>query len=437
MAADILLQKDSQIKILIIIFSTLFLYSCGGGGGTACLDTDTDGICNSADTDDDGDGILDSADAFPLDSTETLDTDSDGIGNNADTDDDGDGVSDTDDVASLNSALSAYMDWTTTGTNANKWGAACNGVACNGLSGLLSYNVSTGVANGDSGSIDTATAANGRGGMNFTVGVANDSFELRSSENGSGLGGSDVTDRRTPVLINDAENGNRSFTSSMQTAGPTPVTSSVTMGGNVYTYEYAGTYAYGGDVQDGTVSVQIITPTTHNEQLWIKWNSLSMTDPTDHYYNFAIVGKDVAFTALPSSGSATYTGGLDGYFKYDSNPVVGTLAGNSSFTANWATSKIAGTFSNIQLSLGESTTNFENISFTEMGLLNTDGMANFGGSGISSGADLDTEGHFLYGAFFDGNHTNGAAPASLGGNFRFEDAANTGYGAFFFAATKD
>ena len=29
------------------------------------------------------------------------------------------------------------------------------------------------------------------------------------------------------------------------------------------------------------------------------------------------------------------------------------------------------------------------------------------------------------------------APASLEGNFRFEDAVNTGYGAFFFAATKD
>ena len=113
------------------------------------------------------------------------------------------------------------------------------------------------------------------------------------------------------------------------------------------------------------------------------------------------------------------------------------MSGNSSFTANWATSKIAGTFSNIQLSLGSNTTNFENISFTEMGLLNTSGIASFGGSGISSGSDLDTEGHWLYGAFFDGNHNSGTAPASLGGTFRFEDAANTGYGAFFFAATKD
>ena len=437
MVEAILQLRDSIIKIISILFLSLFLYSCGGGGGTACLDTDTDGICNTTDTDDDGDGALDSADAFPLDSTETLDTDSDGIGNNADTDDDGDGVSDTDDVASLNSALSAYMDWTTTGTNANKWGAACNGIACNGLSGLLSYNISTGIANGDSGEIDSATASNGRGGMNFTVGVANDSFELRSSENGSGIGGSDLTDRRTPVLINDAESGNRSFTSSMQTAGPTAVTSSVTMSGNVYTYEYAGTYAHGTNTRDGTVSVQIITPTTHNEQLWIKWNSLNMTDPTDHYYNFAIVGRDIAYAALPSSGSATYTGGLDGYFKYDSNATVGTLAGNTALTANWATSRMSGTFSNIALSLGSSSTSFENITFADAAIYSKAGIASFASSGVTSGSDLDTEGHWIYGSFFDGNHTSDTAPASVGGTFRFEDAANTGYGAFFFAATKD
>ena len=315
MVEDILQLRDSNIKTIIIFSLSLFLYSCGGGSsGTACLDTDTDGICNTTDTDDDGDGVLD-----------------------------------TEDVASLNSALSAYMDWTTTGTNANKWGAACNGVACNGLSGLLSYNVSTGIANGDSGEIGSASGATGRGMMNFTVGVANDSFELRSSANGSGLGGSDLTDRRTPVLINDAENGNLGFTSSMQTAGPTAVTSSVTMEGNVYSYQYTDTYS-AGDGNSDTVTVQIITPTTHNEQLWVKWNNINFTSPTDHYYNFAIVGRDIAYVALPLTGTATYTGGLDGYFKYDSNATVGTLTGNSSFTANWATSEISGRFSNFTLS---------------------------------------------------------------------------------------
>ena len=61
----------------------------------------------------------------------------------------------------------------------------------------------------------------------------------------------------------------------------------------------------------------------------------------------------------------------------------------------------------------------------------------FASSGVTSGSDLDTEGHWIYGSFFDGNHTSDTAPASVGGTFRFEDAANTGYGAFFFAATKD
>ena len=61
---------------------------------TETLDTDADGIGNNADTDDDADGVLDTADAFPLDKTETLD-------NNADTDDDGDSVLDTADAFPL------------------------------------------------------------------------------------------------------------------------------------------------------------------------------------------------------------------------------------------------------------------------------------------------------------------------------------------------
>ncbi|MDC1322769.1 S8 family serine peptidase, partial [Pseudomonadales bacterium] len=42
--------------------------------------------------------VLDTADAFPLDKTETLDYDADGIGNNADTDDDNDGTADAEDA---------------------------------------------------------------------------------------------------------------------------------------------------------------------------------------------------------------------------------------------------------------------------------------------------------------------------------------------------
>ena len=58
------------------------------------LDSDGDGIGNTADPDDDNDDVLDNDDAFPFDPTESLDTDGDGVGNNRDTDDDGDGILD-------------------------------------------------------------------------------------------------------------------------------------------------------------------------------------------------------------------------------------------------------------------------------------------------------------------------------------------------------
>ena len=64
-------------------------------------DSDSDGIPDRLDPDDDNDNVRDTADAFPLDSTETVDTDSDGTGNNADTDDDGDSVLDSADAYPL------------------------------------------------------------------------------------------------------------------------------------------------------------------------------------------------------------------------------------------------------------------------------------------------------------------------------------------------
>jgi hypothetical protein len=67
--------------------------------GVQCLtDTDGDGTADVDDDDDDNDGVLDTADAFPLDSSESVDTDNDGTGDNADTDDDGDGYSDADET---------------------------------------------------------------------------------------------------------------------------------------------------------------------------------------------------------------------------------------------------------------------------------------------------------------------------------------------------
>jgi len=82
-------------------------------------DADKDGIGDRSDSDDDNDGVLDTSDAFPLNSSESMDSDSDGIGNNADIDDDNDGVLDTSDAFPLNSSESMDSDSDGIGNNAD------------------------------------------------------------------------------------------------------------------------------------------------------------------------------------------------------------------------------------------------------------------------------------------------------------------------------
>ena len=81
-------------------------------------DSDRDGVPDIIDTDDDGDGIDDTADALPLNPTESVDRDNDGVGDNADacdglgaaigwtsdatTDKDGDGCRDSDEDVDTN-----------------------------------------------------------------------------------------------------------------------------------------------------------------------------------------------------------------------------------------------------------------------------------------------------------------------------------------------
>lgn len=58
------------------------------------FDIDHDLLPSESDPDFDGDNVVNEADAFPYDSTESVDTDGDKVGNNADHDDDNDGVPD-------------------------------------------------------------------------------------------------------------------------------------------------------------------------------------------------------------------------------------------------------------------------------------------------------------------------------------------------------
>jgi len=82
-------------------------------------DTDHDGITNENDNDDDNDGVIDSEDAFPLNSLEQIDSDGDTIGDNEDDDDDNDSYKDSEDAFPLDSLEWNDFDGDNIGDNAD------------------------------------------------------------------------------------------------------------------------------------------------------------------------------------------------------------------------------------------------------------------------------------------------------------------------------
>ncbi|MDH5426262.1 MAG: thrombospondin type 3 repeat-containing protein, partial [Gammaproteobacteria bacterium] len=96
--------------------------------GIVLSDFDADGIADINDPDDDNDGVLDTADAFPFDASESADADGDGVGDNADAfpsdasetlDSDGDNVGDNTDLFPLDASESADSDGDGVGDNAD------------------------------------------------------------------------------------------------------------------------------------------------------------------------------------------------------------------------------------------------------------------------------------------------------------------------------
>ena len=223
---------------------------------------------------------------------------------------------------------------------------------------------------------------------------------------------------------------NASLTTAHIVSGPTTVTEANTLTSTNYTYGY-----YDSSIS-ANVRVKIIIPTNYPNQTWVYWDNDNYKDASDGISaNFAVTGTPLAYASLPSSGTATYTGGMEGYFSNSSsayNSYNGTLSGTCNFSVNWANETISGSFTNITETIGSSTNSFNNLTMpsTSIGSSTYGNYASFEGDLQGTGFTTSIY-NAIHGVFF------GSSAESIGGTWDIQNNGATGSGAGYFAAKKN
>ena len=245
------------------------------------------------------------------------------------------------------------------------------------------------------------------GGFNWYQNADTDAFGLLSDTLYSDL---DLNVHLTPAYI---------------AKGPTTQTYDHTLTTTNYRYDY-----YDSSISE-TVKVLIMIPSNYPNQTWVYWDNKNHENGSS--YNYAVTGKPLAYASIPSSGTATYRGGMEGMFsntnsKY--NEYNGNLVGQSDFTVDWSTETISGSFTNITETVGNSTYGFNSFTMPLTSIVSgLGGIASFEG-------DLEGVGftyapyNAIYGAFF------GSSAESIGGTWEVQNDGATGSGAGYFAAKK-
>ena len=250
------------------------------------------------------------------------------------------------------------------------------------------------------------------GGFNWTQNADTDGFSVVSD------------------TLYSATDLNASLTTAHIKSGPTTVTETNTLSSTNYTYGY-----YDSSIS-ANVRVTVIIPDNYPNQTWVYWDNDNYRDSSDGISaNFAVTGKPLLYTSLPSSGTATYTGGMEGLFSNSSskyNSYNGGLSGTSEFSVNWAAQTISGSFTNITETVGSSTYNFNNLTMPSTSI----GSSTYGNYGSFEG-DLQGTGFTtsiyteIHGVFFGSN------AESIGGTWDITNNGATGSGAGYFAAAKN
>lgn len=223
---------------------------------------------------------------------------------------------------------------------------------------------------------------------------------------------------------------NASLTTSHIVSGPTTASDSHTLTSTNYVYGY-----YDLSIS-ANVRVTVAIPTNYPNQTWLYWDNTNYKSSSDDgSYNFAVTGKPLLYASAPSTGTATYTGGMEGYFSNTSskyNSYNGYLVGDSSFSVNWGAGTISGSFTNITETVGSSTYSFNNLTMPSTSISSSTygDYASFEGDlqGTGFTTSLYTA---IHGVFF------GSSAEFIGGTWDIQNDGATGSGAGYFAAKKD
>lgn len=250
------------------------------------------------------------------------------------------------------------------------------------------------------------------GGFNWSQNASTDGFTVRSD-----------------TLYSETDL-NASLTKSHIVSGPTTAADSHTLTSTNYIYGY-----YDSSIS-ANVRVTVAIPSNYPNQTWIYWdNSNYKSSSDDLSINFAVTGKPLLYASAPSSGTATYSGGMEGYFSNTSskyNSYNGHLSGDSSFSVNWGAGTISGSFTNITETVGSSTYSFNNLTMPSTSISSSTygDYASFEGDlqGTGFSTNIYTA---IHGVFF------GSSAESIGGTWDIQNDGATGSGAGYFAAGKD
>ena len=210
------------------------------------------------------------------------------------------------------------------------------------------------------------------------------------------------------------------------TSGPTVSTETNTLSSTDYTYGY-----YDPSIAQN-VYVKIIIPTNYPNQTWIYWDNSNYASSSEVTYNMAITGTPLAFASVPSNGTATYTGGMEGLYSTQSSLYTSVISGTSNFSVDWGASTISGSFTNMQATTNGSVTSFNNLTMPSTAIAASfyGSIASFEGNLQGTGFTYDLY-NDIHGAFF------GTNAESIGGTFEIQNNGATGAGAGYFAAGKN